>query len=164
MMHLNPSGLEFKIAPPEGISVIGSNSINTAGDLYLVHINTINMPTYRRLKRLFDILASILLLVAYPFIFILYRNKLQLMKNILSVLLGKRTWVGYWHAADNRPNYSDSLPPLKKGILNPTDGIKKQDISPEMKHKLNIFYAKDYKFSNDFNILRKGLLYIDRIC
>lgn len=164
MMHLKPSGLEYKIAPPEGMSVIGSSSINTAGDLYLVHINTINMPTYQRLKRLFDILASVTLLLAYPFIFLFYHNKLQLLKNILKVLMGKRTWVGYWTPPIPYNTNTDSLPPLKTGILTPADGIKKQGLSDEMKAKLNVFYAKDYKFTNDFNILRKGLLYIDRIC
>jgi len=53
---------------------------------------------------------------------------------------------------------------LKKGILTPVDGIKKQELNDDMKARLNVFYAKDYKFVNDFNILRKGLLYIDRIC
>ncbi|MCX7987205.1 MAG: glycosyltransferase [Bacteroidales bacterium] len=164
MIHLKPSGLEYKIAPPEGMSVIGSNSINTAGDLYLVQINTINMPTSRRLKRLFDLIASILLLLSYPFIFLLYRNKIQLLKNITNVLLGKRTWVGYWQDTKGYPFAADDLPPIKKGILSPADGIKRQGLSPEMMAKLNVFYAKDYKFVNDFNILRKGLLYIDRIC
>lgn len=164
MMHLKPSGLEYKIAPPEGMSIIGSSSINTAGDLYLVHINTINMPTYRRLKRMFDVLASVVLLFAYPFIFSLYRNKIQLLKNILSVLIGRRTWVGYWQPGDLSNSYADSLPPLKKGVLNPADSIKIPGVSDEIRGKLNVFYAKDYKFANDFNILRKGLLYIDRIC
>ncbi|MGC8802753.1 MAG: nucleoside-diphosphate sugar epimerase/dehydratase [Bacteroidales bacterium] len=164
MMHLKPSGLEYKIAPPEGMSIIGSSSINTAGDLYLVHINTINMPTYRRLKRMFDVLASMVLLFAYPFIFPFYHNKIQLLKNILMVLIGRRTWVGYWQPGDLSNHYTDSLPPLKKGILNPADSIKISGISNEIRGKLNVFYAKDYKFVNDFNILRKGLLYIDRIC
>ncbi|HOK97806.1 MAG TPA: glycosyltransferase [Bacteroidales bacterium] len=164
MLHLKPSGLEYKIAPPEGMSVIGSNSINTAGDLYLVNINTIHMPTYRRLKRLFDMLTSSLLLLAYPFIFLFYRNKIQLLKNILNVLIGRRTWVGYWGLQTPSNDSIDQLPPLRKGILTPVDGIKKNDLSDDMKSKLNIFYAKDYKFANDFNILRKGLLYIDRVC
>lgn len=164
MLHLKPSGLEYKIAPPEGMSVIGSNSINTAGDLYLVNINTIHMPTYRRLKRLFDMLTSSLLLLAYPFIFLFYRNKIQLLKNILNVLIGRRTWVGYWGLQTPSNDSIDHLPPLRKGILTPVDGIKKNDLSDDMKSKLNIFYAKDYKFANDFNILRKGLLYIDRVC
>jgi len=164
MMHLKPSGLEYKIAPPEGMSIIGSSSINTAGDLYLVNIHTIHMPTYRRLKRLFDILASTALLLAYPLIFLFYQNKFQLLKNILKVFMGKRTWVGYWTPVNPSGAHLDGLPPLKKGILTPVDGIKKQELNDDMKARLNVFYAKDYKFVNDFNILRKGLLYIDRIC
>ncbi|HOK52097.1 MAG TPA: glycosyltransferase, partial [Bacteroidales bacterium] len=135
MLHLKPSGLEYKIAPPEGMSVIGSNSINTAGDLYLVNINTIHMPTYRRLKRLFDMLTSSLLLLAYPFIFLFYRNKIQLLKNILNVLIGRRTWVGYWGLQTPSNDSIDQLPPLRKGILTPVDGIKKNDLSDDMKSK-----------------------------
>jgi len=41
MLELGPGETDFKIAPPESFSIIGSNSIDTAGDLYVIDINPI---------------------------------------------------------------------------------------------------------------------------
>jgi hypothetical protein len=67
--------------------------------------------------------------------------------------------VGYFeHKSINQ----DDLPKLKKGVLTPADGMMKKNLSIELMLKLNFLYAKDYKYSNDFNILLRGLLYIGR--
>lgn len=50
MLKFTNAEIDFKIAPPESLSVIGSNSINTAGDLYVVHFNTISRNLNRRKK------------------------------------------------------------------------------------------------------------------
>ncbi len=163
MIQLKSVGLEFKIAPSESLSIIGSNSINSAGDLYLVNIDTINMPTYKRLKRVFDLTISLLLLIFFPIIFILYKHKYQLLKNILKVLIGKRTWIGYWCPQGEEDKVLKDLPPIKKGILTPADAIKKFNLTSEMLKRINVVYARNYKLINDFNIFRKGVLYIDRI-
>ena len=41
MITLVTKGVEFKIAPPESLSIIGSNSIDTAGDLYIMDVNNV---------------------------------------------------------------------------------------------------------------------------
>jgi hypothetical protein len=48
MLDLSPLDVDYKIAPPESISIIGSNSIHTAGDLYVVNINAITKPSNKR--------------------------------------------------------------------------------------------------------------------
>ena len=159
MLKLSKIDIEYKIAPPESLSVIGSNSINTAGDLYLINLNSIGKPSNLRQKRLFDIFASILLLLLYPFIFIVIKNKGRALTNIFKVMFGSSTIVGYHNVTHT--NESD-LPKIRKGILTPADGLSKKEISIELRQKLDFLYAKDYKFSNDFNILLKGLLYIGR--
>ncbi|MEI6899746.1 MAG: glycosyltransferase, partial [Bacteroidota bacterium] len=68
MSELKDQEVDFKIAPPESLSIIGSNSINTSGDLYVIDINTITKLANRRNKRLLDILLSLSLLAVYPII------------------------------------------------------------------------------------------------
>lgn len=158
MLNLANANIEFKIAPPESLSIIGSNSINTAGDLYLIDMKSINKPASRREKRLFDIISSLLLLISWPVFVFFIKGKSQSLLNILSVLKGSKTWVSY----NTAHKHNDDLPKLKKGILNPSDGLSKKNIPVEMLVRLDFIYAKDYKFTNDLNILLRGLLYIGR--
>ncbi|MCF0207089.1 MAG: glycosyltransferase, partial [Bacteroidales bacterium] len=48
MLNLSSSNLDYKIASPDGFSVIGSNSINSTGELYNIDINAIDKPENRR--------------------------------------------------------------------------------------------------------------------
>ena len=70
MTRLIGTSVDFKIAPPESLSIIGSNSINTAGDLYTIHFNSIGKESNRRNKRLFDVVSSLLLLITFPLWFL----------------------------------------------------------------------------------------------
>jgi GT2 family glycosyltransferase len=158
MLVLSRIDIEYKIAPPESLSVIGSNSINTAGDLYLININSIGKASNLRQKRIFDVLAAFFLIITYPVTFLFIRNKLNAFTNIIKVLFGYRSIVGY----SNNMNSNNDLPPIKKGILTPADGLTKKEIPLELRLRLDFLYAKDYKFINDFNILLRGLLYIGR--
>jgi len=51
--------VDYKIAPEDSLSIIGSNSIHTRGDLYTVHINAVDKVANRRNKRLLDIVLSL---------------------------------------------------------------------------------------------------------
>nr|MBP7535290.1 glycosyltransferase [Chitinophagales bacterium] len=58
---------DYKIVPQESLSIIGSNSKNTAGDLYAIDINLhLNQTRHRRNKRLFDVTFAVLLLCICP--------------------------------------------------------------------------------------------------
>ena len=74
MITLVTKGVEFKIAPPESLSIIGSNSIDTAGDLYVIDVNNVGRPENRREKRLLDIVAGLFLLVFF-WIFIWFQKQ-----------------------------------------------------------------------------------------
>ena len=67
MSELKDEQVDYKIAPPESLSIIGSNSINTSGDLYVIDINTITKIPNRRNKRMLDLLLSFSLLAFYPY-------------------------------------------------------------------------------------------------
>ena len=50
MSVIDRHNLDFKIAPEESMYVIGSNSINTQGELYAFEVNGINKPENIRKK------------------------------------------------------------------------------------------------------------------
>lgn len=155
MSELNNSSVEYKIAPSESLYIIGSNSINTVGDLYIVDINSVNKIINKRNKRFFDIVSSIILLILSPLMLPFVKHFFGLYKNIFLVLLAKRTWVGYY-ILEKDTNISVNLPKIKKSVLNPVDGLKQNDISEETIEKLNMLYARDYKVLNDINIMIKA--------
>ncbi len=153
MSRLIGTSVDFKIAPPESMSIIGSNSIHTAGDLYTIHLNSIGKEANRRNKRLFDFLTSLLLMITFPLWILFVRGKLLSLGNTLRVLAGKRTWVGYLRAPHGE---QPDLPPLKNGILNPGMHLPAETLSPERINEINVVYSKDYRILHDLLILTRN--------
>ncbi|MEI6748413.1 MAG: glycosyltransferase family 2 protein [Bacteroidales bacterium] len=150
MSDLQSSEVDFKIAPPESLSIIGSNSISTTGDLYVIDINSISKINNRRNKRLLDILTSIILLIVSPLAFFMMKKPLHFFANIFLVMLGLRSWIGY---CPTDPAEHQKLPHIKRGILNPTDVYRNKTISPDAILRLNMLYVRDYKLMNDLQII-----------
>ena len=146
MLTLVSSGVDFKIAPPESLSIIGSNNIDTAGDLYMIDINSISKPSNTRNKRLLDVVLSALILVLSPVLFFKQECKTHYFSNCMKVLLGFYSWVGYGKIADK------SLPKIKPSVLSPVM-IKQSAI--DKVQLLNLQYAKDYKIEKDIHIIWK---------
>jgi hypothetical protein len=157
MTRLIGSSLDFKIAPPESLSVIGSNSINTSGDLYTIHVNSIGKESNRRNKRLFDVVSSFLLLLSFPLWFLFVKGHFNSVGNTLWVLLGFRTWVGYLTGEQEEEEMeAPDLPRLKKGILNPGSHYPEESLTPERINEINIVYSKDYRLINDLLIIARN--------
>lgn len=159
MAALSSDQVDYKIAPQESMYLIGSNSISTASDLFSIDINSISKPVNRRLKRFFDILLSLTLLVLLPVDIWFFRQPGGFIVNIFRVLLGNRSWVGY-HPVSNEQEMH--LPSSKKGILNPSHMFPDKSLGKATLHRLNLLYAKDYKLMNDLNIIWKGFRYLGR--
>ncbi|MBP1670289.1 MAG: glycosyl transferase family 2, partial [Bacteroidetes bacterium] len=153
MLRFTNAELDFKIAPPESLSVIGSNSINTAGDLYVVHFNTLSRELNRRKKRMLDMFLSVLFLAGIPVLAWGIIHPLQFIRNIFTVLFGLHSWVGYQPVSGD--NLS-SLPRLKPGIITPACKLERTDADDPMIEKINMLYAKDYTLWNDLTIIWKG--------
>ncbi len=66
MLFLSSLGKEYKIAPHEGSFIIGSNSIESTGELYTLDIKAIGTQASKRNKRLFDLSISSLLILLIP--------------------------------------------------------------------------------------------------
>jgi len=156
MMKINHPELEYKIAPPESLFIIGSNSIQTSGELYVIGLNAIDRPLNRRKKRALDIAFSFMLLVFFPLLFVTNSPR-NALKNAVQCLLGRFTWVGY-----SPGKISDSLPKLKMSVLNPLDPFSKLASDDQMRIQTNILYAKDYRITNDVSIIYQSFRRIGR--
>lgn len=151
--------VDYKIAPPESLSIIGSQSINTTGDLYILELDSITKTNNRRTKRFFDILSALVLLPLYPILAWIEKKPVGFLANIFRVLAGRRSWVGYFRTEDFDPG---KLPAIRRGVLNPTDALKKQKINSETINRLNLLYARDYKVIHDMNIFFRGFRSLGR--
>lgn len=145
--------VSYKIAPPESMSIIGSNSIDTAGDLYVIDINSVSKPVNRRNKRVVDVFISLVLLPLFPVLMWLMKKPIGFVSNIFSVLFGMKSWVGYAPAKDGNVQ----LPKIRPGVLNPADVLPEEQRTDVIRERLNLLYAKDYRVENDLNVMRRAV-------
>ena len=157
MMLLTNGRVEYKIAPPESLSIIGSHSINTPGDLYLIDFESINKPANRRNKKFFDVVSSIILLAGTPILVFMVKHPAQALVNIFRVLTGRYSWVGF-HPDPEHLN----LPALKPGILFPSDALGSENASAATLANLNMMYVKNYSVFTDIMILLRYFRQIGR--
>lgn len=150
MLNLSSLKLDYKIASPDGFSVIGSNSINTTGELYNIDINAIDKPENRRSKRMFDFVVSLLIILFSPILIWFIRGKLKAYANLFAVLLGSKTFVSYCTAE----NDITLLPKIKKGVFS-VGMVYGREVKKDVADRLNIMYAKDYRVSHDVTMLFK---------
>ena len=150
MLTLVTKGVDFKIAPPESLSIIGSNSIDTAGDLYVIDINNVGKPENKRKKRLFDLTSSGLFLLFSPLLIGIQKSKLNFISNCFKVLLGIYSWVGYGKAPRK------DLPEIKPSVLTPADASK-NEIQADKINLLFLSYSKDYSVEKDIKIVFAAL-------
>jgi hypothetical protein len=160
MLQFTDTDIEFKIAPPESLSVIGSNSNESAGELYVLHFNTLSRLLNKRKKRLFDLVFSILLIPASIIVIFIVRNRGGYIRNIFSVLAGINSWVGYYRTTGGE---HPGLPRIKPGILTPADLNGHQSNLEVQDEQINLSYAKDYRIKNDVKILINNLPLLGRM-
>ena len=73
-------------------------------------------------------------------------------------MAGKISWIGYIP----EPKTFETLPTLKKGILNPGDLFPELILDTEKMARLNMIYAKDYSLLSDTEILFQCWKKLDR--
>ena len=144
MLKLVSNRVSFKIAPPESFSIIGSNHIDTAGDLYMIDFNSISKPHNKRKTRLLDFFSALFILLLSPILFFIQDKKNNFFSNCFYVLIGRYSWVGFGKTKDQH------LPEMKRSILSPT---MLHDIEIENSKLFNLQYAKDYNVEKDMHII-----------
>jgi O-antigen biosynthesis protein len=149
MQHLGTE-YNYKLYSQHALSIIGSNSKNTAGDLYteLQHYNIATAMGVRN-KRMFDIMASLILILLYPIIIFILKNK-KVLQQCLLVLLGKYTWCHYKQA----DNLIQQLPRIKQGVYEPLQHMPTNNTTA---HQININYAKHYSIALDIRYMWQAL-------
>ncbi len=157
MSYASGRGIEFKIAPPDKLLLIGSNSIDTAGELYTLNLNALNSDENKRKKRLFDFVIASGFLIASPLLFFLYKSPPSLYRNLGNIWIGKRSFIGY---TDIEMKQDVRLPKIREGIFSPADALEGADKA--LREKLNLLYSHDYSMRKDFSIVRKLWRNLDR--
>lgn len=147
---------DFKIAPRNGNVLIGSNSIDSAGDLYILNLNALGSTENVRKKRLFDVTFSLLLIISLPVSLLLVERKKHFARNCAKILFGNYTFVGY---SDTEMKTDVRLPKMKEGLLSPSEALDSSNGS--LREKLNLLYARDYSMRKDFSILIKSWRKLD---
>ena len=140
----------YKILPEDSEYIIGSNGRNAAGDYYTLDLALrLSQPAQRRTKRLLDLLASLLLLLASPVLVWRQHRPQGLLPNIGRVLLGRRSWVGLRYT----PEVAG-----RQAVLSPADAATPTGPPADAatRRRLEFLYAKDYEASMDLRALWRG--------
>ncbi|MEX1193074.1 MAG: glycosyltransferase [Brumimicrobium sp.] len=158
MSYIASRDVEFKIAQPDSLYLIGSNSIDTSGDLYVLEIDNITRQSNKRNKRAIDFIVSSISILFSPLLVWSFKNKKRFFQNLWQVCIGKKSLVGYSVEPRNHPF---KLPRIKEGILTPTEGNKNTE-DDSLIAKLNLIYARDYSIFTDLQIVFAHWSKLDR--
>lgn len=157
MCRLQSEQLEFKIAPEDSVSVIGSRSIFSSETPYTFRIHSVTQKDSRLHKRCFDISSALLLLLFLPVDIWFVQRKGGFVRNIFRVLSGRRSWVGC-HTLSAGKGASQ----LKPGVLHPVDAFADRNFSEEMQATAEQLYSSDYKVKTDLLTLLRGFRHLGR--
>lgn len=153
-MQASGEEYEYKIHITGSMSFVGSNSSNTAGDLYTMDKKYILASfAKQRNKRLVDIMFASIFLVFIPVFIFFVRKPDRFILNCFDVLLANKTWIGY-------SNEHLFLPKLKPGILPPYNILKGYVPADNVKENLDIEYAQYYSATTDINLILNNLKYL----
>ena len=152
---------DFKIVPDNSIFIIGSNSKNEPGDYYIFDEQyAITKKEHRLNKRTADIGFSIGLLIFFPVFVWFFKKPLTMFRNIVAVMSGKSSWVGYSRPVTARQS---GYPEIKPGVLNPSDELPVKVSDDYTLHRLDYLYARDYSVYRDISIIWKRFSRIGRL-
>lgn len=145
---------EYKIHIPGSNSFVGSNSSQTAGDLYTLD-RRYNLSDFgrQRNKRVMDVFFAISFILLFPILAFFVNRPGRLFNNCIGVLSGKLTWVGY-------SQHQPALPRIRKGILPPYNIVKHYKPDDEAAEKLDIIYAQEYASDTDIRLILKNFKYL----
>jgi GT2 family glycosyltransferase len=145
----NPQ-IELKIAPPESTFIIGSQSINTSGEILSVHTtNTFLQEGSRNNKRLFDLISATIIFFLSPYFLWINPHKQNFLKNLFQVWTGRKTWIGFYPIEEHQ-SLIDSIP---SSVIHLGIPYQHQNKAKDFFENLNLGYAKKYDLSRDIVII-----------
>lgn len=154
MTQTSADELEFKIAQPDTSFLIGSNSIDRAGELYVLNFNSLSHPENKRVKRLIDVVFSVFFIATLPFHIWIFKNRKVLVHQLFSVLIGQKTFVGY----TDKETLTKSK--QKQSIVGPFDHLHLS--SKEDRERFFLIYSRDYTPLFDIRSILRNFRSLDR--
>ncbi len=151
MSKLGPA-IAYRISSSGSGQIVGSDSRKEQGILYTADVEfALSYPSHIRAKRILDCLVAILLFCVWPFIALFKKGSIRLLQNIVSVLKGDKTWIGY-HQEDSAIS---ELPALRTGVI--AVGTKPSLLlSISEVHMINYIYAREYSVWKDIDLLMRN--------
>ncbi len=141
--------LTYKILNEKSDALIGSNSKDTAGDLYVAEKSyALFKPQSLRNKRVFDVLAGLAILLSLPLNIFWVEKSAGFAANWLQVMLGKKSWVGF-SSQTNIQKFAHAQP----GILHPGDQLKNFMLDEKDLIEVELNYARHYSVYTDISVL-----------
>ena len=153
MGNIDEQSVDFKIAPPESLYIIGSNSIESSGEYYIIGSNAILKPFNQRNKRILDLGLSLFFLLLTPVLIYFQGSYKNYISNLWKVMIGKQSLVGF----SNLFGGADQQLRIKKGILTPADLHEKETLDEHIIEKLNFEYGRNYSLIKDLEIVFTNL-------
>lgn len=152
MSKLGPT-IAYRISSSESGQIVGSDSRKAQGTLYTADVEfALAYPSHRRAKRIFDCVVSVFLLGVWPFTAMLRKDSTRKLQNILTVIQGKKTWIGY-HSADKGLS---ELPALRQGVISIDASRSFLRDSSEI-HMINYIYAREYTVWRDVDLFLRNI-------
>ncbi len=140
--------IDYKILNSDSEAFIGSNSKNTAGDLYSFNHNlNLAKAANQRKKRLFDVISCLIFVVLLPVNLFLIKNFGKFLSNWVAVASGQKTWVGYAQSSGAH------LPKVQPGVISAATSFNALHLDSETVSKINLLYARHYSVSSDIKLV-----------
>lgn len=150
---------DYKIHLPGSRGFVGSNSSHAAGDLYTAGRRySLSQFSQQRNKRVFDIVASLSVLLASPVLAFAVRKPGGLLRNAFHVLLGRKTWIGY----DASLAGVSGLPRIRPAVLPPFNLLGGFLPDEHLRRALAMDYARRYTPGVDAGFLWRNLRWLGR--
>lgn len=144
-----PAGVTARIHASGSRSVVGSDSKDSSGEAFSRENGyQLADPYNLRLKRGIDVLLAAGGLIGFPVLVWLIRHPGRFFINIIQVLSGRKTWIGYTGVAGE-------LPKIRKCVLG-CNGIpphQSLQLTAEILHRADYWYARDYTPSTDIKLI-----------
>ncbi|MBK9272192.1 MAG: glycosyltransferase [Saprospiraceae bacterium] len=114
IMGALPEKTEIRLLTNSKNAIIGSSSKESPGELHALDFRYhIELTSYKRQKRWFDLFFSFWIVAFLPVFIFLQKEKMQFLSNIYLVISGKKSWVGLPHDFTHKMSISN----LKIGVL-----------------------------------------------
>lgn len=140
----------YKIHVTGSEALVGSNSLkHNAEEFSLSKRYAISAADSKRNKRIFDLVTGITFLLLFPFVALSVEDRKGFWKNILQVIAGRKTWVGY----DPAIAAGRQLPVIPAPVVPPYPVIANYTPDQYNREHLSEQYAENFAALDDFRIV-----------